>query len=109
MKENFTLRFRNNGLIFGHDNSYNYGNTGKFILSVIIAFIIVFPITRFSTIASIMSFILLFFIIYIIINSMTSENLSNELPSTLYPSLPHMGLDGISANSYMAGMTNNKY
>jgi hypothetical protein len=40
---------------------------------------------------------------------MTTENLSNELPSTLYPSLPHMGLDGISMNSYVAGMDVRKY
>jgi molecular chaperone DnaK len=32
------------------------------------------------------------------------ENLSNELPSTLYPSFPHLGLDGISLNSYIAGI-----
>ena len=36
--------------------------------------------------------------------SMSNENLSNELPSHLYPSLPHTGLDGISLNNYVAGM-----
>ena len=40
---------------------------------------------------------------------MTNENLSNELPSTLYPSLPHTGLDGISLNNYVAGMDVHKY
>ena len=50
-----------------------------------------------------------FLIIYVIVSSMTSENLSNELPSTLYPSLPHTGLDGISLNSYVAGMDVNQY
>ena len=42
-------------------------------------------------------------IFFVIILSMTNENLSNELPSTLYPSIPHTGLDGISLNSYVAG------
>ena len=36
--------------------------------------------------------------------SLSNENLSNELPSSLYPSLPHTGLDGISLNNYVAGM-----
>ena len=36
--------------------------------------------------------------------SLSSENLSNEIPSTLYPSEPHLGLDGISLNNYVAGM-----
>jgi hypothetical protein len=37
-------------------------------------------------------------------NSITNENLSNDLPNTLYPSMPHTGLDGISLNNYIAGM-----
>ena len=40
---------------------------------------------------------------------MTNENLSNELPSTLYPIFPHSGLDGISLNNYVAGMDIKKY
>jgi hypothetical protein len=100
MQENFTISFR---------NSYNFKNWGKVIVSLILSFIIIFPITGFGSLVSILCFILLFFIIYVIINSMTSENLSNELPSTLYPTLPHTGLDGISLNSYVAGMNVNKY
>jgi hypothetical protein len=100
MQENFTISIR---------NSYNFKNWGKVIVSLILSFIIIFPITGFGSLVSILCFILLFFIIYVIINSMTSENLSNELPSTLYPTLPHTGLDGISLNSYVAGMSVNKY
>ena len=33
--------------------------------------------------------------------------MSNELPSTLYPPPPHMGLDGISLNTYVSGNDNN--
>ena len=33
--------------------------------------------------------------------------MSNELPSTLYPAPPRMGLDGISLNSYVSGNDNN--
>lgn len=36
--------------------------------------------------------------------SITNENLSNELPTAIYPSMPHIGLDGISLNNYVAGM-----
>ena len=46
---------------------------------------------------------------FVILKSISSENLSNELPSTLYPSPPHTGLDGISLNSYVAGMDTNQY
>jgi hypothetical protein len=46
-------------------------------------------------------------IFFIIINSITTENLSNELPSYLYPSPPHMGLDGISVSNYVAGNNGN--
>lgn len=100
MQENFTISLK---------NGTNYNGWGKIIVSLIISFIIIFPITGFSSLTSILSFVLLFFIIYVIIISMTNENLSNELPSTLYPTLPHTGLDGISLNSYVAGMDVNKY
>lgn len=76
----------------------------KIIVCLILSFIIVFPILGYKTIPAIISFIILFLILYIIITSITNENLSNELPSTLYPSMPHIGLDGISLNNYVAGM-----
>ena len=96
-------------MIFTFYNSYNFKSLTKIIISLIISFIITFPVLGFSTIPAILSFIILFFIIYIIIVSMTNENLSNELPSTLYPIFPHSGLDGISLNNYVAGMDIKKY
>ena len=48
-------------------------------------------------------------IIYVIITSITQENSANELPSTLYPASPHLGLDGISLNSYVTGLDTNLY
>jgi len=75
----------------------------KILSSIIISAIIVFPILGFKHIA-IICFILLYTLLYIIFSSMSSQNLYNELPSTLYPSIPHTGLDGISLNNYIAGM-----
>jgi hypothetical protein len=81
--------------------AYNYTSI---LISLIISAVIVFPILGFRTATAFISFILLYFLIYIIIVSISSENISNELPSTLYPSEPHLGLDGISLNNYVAGM-----
>jgi c-di-AMP phosphodiesterase-like protein len=75
-------------------------------ISFIIAILIVIPIFNKTQInmVSVVSTLLLTGIIYIIIMSMSNENLSNEMPSYLYPSLPHTGLDGISLNNYVSGM-----
>ena len=100
MKEHFNITL---------PNSINFGPLPKMLISLIIAVIIIYPILGLSSLQSILSIIILFLIIYVIITSMTSENLSNELPSTLYPSMPHMGLDGISLNSYVAGLKTDRY
>jgi len=91
------------------NNSYNYNKLLKPIACLIISIAIIVPILGITTIQAILSIVLLFLILYVIVSSMTSENLSNELPSTLYPSLPHTGLDGISLNTYVAGMDTSKY
>jgi len=102
MRENFDLDI-------SFKRGYNFNYVWKILICLIITFLIIglstsFNFSRFGSISIILSFILLFMIIYVIITSITNENLSNELPSTLYPSLPHTGLDGISLNNYMAGM-----
>ena len=89
-------------------NSYYFPNLGKIIVSLILSLIIIYPILGIGSIESIFSLILLFLILYVIISSMSNSNLTNELPSTLYPSLPHTGLDGISLDNYVAGMDLNK-
>ena len=101
MKENFTI---------GIKNGYRFPNLGKIIIALIISAIIIkfSPLMNYGSITTILSFILLFLIIYVIFNSMSSTN-PNDLPSTLYPSMPHTGLDGISLNNYVAGMDVNKY
>ena len=81
-------------------------NYTPIIISIIISAIIVIPVLGYTDATAIISFIILYFIIYIMIISLSSENLSNELPSTLYPSEPHLGLDGISLNNYIAGTGN---
>ena len=40
---------------------------------------------------------------------MSNNNLENELPSTLYPTMPHLGLDGINLNNYVSGLTPKSY
>lgn len=100
MRENFTIKFA---------NSFNFNGVFVIIICLIISAVIIYPVMGFNTVQSILSFLLLFFIIYVISISMSNENLSNELPSTLYPTPPHTGLDGISLNNYVAGMSVDKY
>lgn len=100
MRENFTIQI---------PNSINFGVLPKMLISLIISIIIIYPILGLGSLQAILSIIILFLIIYIIISSMTTENLSNELPSTLYPLMPHTGLDGISLNSYVAGLKTDSY
>ena len=100
MRENFTISL---------PNSINFGSLPKMLICLIISVIIIYPILGLYSLQSLLSIVILFLIIYVIITSMTSENLSNELPSTLYPSMPHTGLDGISLNSYVAGLKTERY
>ena len=105
MRENFDISF-------SRENNYTY--IWKIIICLLITFLIMglstgLNFAKFGSISVILSFILLFMIIYVIMSSITNENLSNELPSTLYPSLPHTGLDGISLNNYIAGMDVTNY
>ena len=100
MRENFIITINNK-------NNWNY--LIKPTVCVLLAVAIVYPIVGIQSIEGILCIILLFLIFYVIALSMTSENLSNELPSTLYPSIPHTGLDGISLNTYVAGMSSPKY
>tara|TARA_B110000037_G_scaffold5305_1_gene5765 strand:- start:2155 stop:2472 length:318 start_codon:yes stop_codon:yes gene_type:complete len=97
MIENFVVSFKS--------SKYN-PNLTSIILAVILSILIIFPILGFTS-NGIFGMIILFIIFFIILNSITSENLSNELPSYLYPSTPHTGLDGISLNNYIAGNEGN--
>jgi len=100
MRENFIVAIK---------NSYNFNYLWKPLICIVLAIVIIYPILQISSIPGLISVALLFLIFYVILTSMTSENLSNELPSTLYPSLPHTGLDGISLNSYVAGLDTSNY
>jgi len=97
---------------FNRGHNYNY--LWKIIICLLITTIIIgmstgLNFSKFGSISIILSFILLYMIIFVIMSSITNENLSNDLPSTLYPSLPHTGLDGISLNNYVAGMDVTNY
>jgi MFS superfamily sulfate permease-like transporter len=100
MKEHFTIRMK---------NSYNFRPLIIVLVCLFLSFVIVYPTLGFRSIPSVLSFLLLSTIIYVIITSITQENQSNELPSTLYPSSPHLGLDGISLNSFVTGLDTNLY
>jgi ABC-type branched-subunit amino acid transport system permease subunit len=95
MREHFTISV---------PNSLNLNPLYTILVCALLSFIIVFPILGFKSATSVLSFLLLGLIIYVIITSMTNENLANELPSTLYPGIPHTGLDGISLTTYVNGM-----
>jgi hypothetical protein len=75
----------------------------KMIFSMIVAFIIIYPV-GFSKTALIFAFIVLSVFFYVILSSITSDSVSNLLPSTTYPPPPHTGLDGISLNNLVAGI-----
>ncbi len=81
----------------------------NWIWILLVAIIIIYPILGISTPEAILSVIILFLILYVIFNSVTTNNPYNEIPSTLYPYNPHLGLDGISMSSYVAGMDTKKY
>ncbi len=95
MRENFTIAF---------PNSINLNPLYTILICVLLSFIIVNPMLGFKSLTAVLSILLLSLIIYVIITSITNENLANELPSTLYPGIPHTGLDGISLSTYVNGM-----
>lgn len=96
--ENFTLKI---------PNSVSHSpNLRPLIASILIACLLTYPILGINK-NGVFAAILLFIIFFILLTSLSNENLSNELPSTIYPSPPRMGLDGISLNSYVSGNDNN--
>jgi hypothetical protein len=96
MIENFTIAFSNGG--------HYKGYITKMVGSIILSAIIISSTTGLYKIEGVLSLILLAMILYVISLTMSNENLSNDLPSSLYPTIPHTGLDGISLNNYVAGM-----
>ena len=98
MKEHFT---------FSLPASTNYNYIVSIIILVAISIIIVYPVLGLNKPESYLSIILLFLILYVIFNSITNDNLYNDLPSTIYPYNPNLGLDGISLSSYVAGIDTN--
>ncbi len=96
MREHFMLSLPNL-------SGKSYSSWITIIVCLIISFVIVYPVMGFGSMESFLAIFLLFLIIYVIVISMSNENLSNELPRTLYPSSPHLGLDGISLNALVAG------
>lgn len=75
----------------------------KAISSLILSFLIVYPIIGITSIEAIAALVIMSIIFYILIDNMSLENKSTSLPSTAYPVSPHLGLDGISIDNLMAG------
>ena len=96
-------------LTFSIPNSLNFPNLPKIIASLLISAIIIYPVLGLSSVQSILAMIILFVLLYVILQSMSNNNLENELPSTLYPTMPHLGLDGINLNNYVSGLTPKSY
>jgi hypothetical protein len=96
-------------LTFSIPNSLNFPNLPKIIVCLLISAIIIYPVLGLSSVQSILAMVILFILLYVILQSMSNSNLQNELPSTLYPSMPHLGLDGISLNNYVSGLTPKSY
>ncbi len=95
MQEHFTVKIPSLRL---NDTFY------KVLTSLIIGFLLVYPIMGIGSTASIFAFLIMSIIFYILITNMSLENKSDSLPSTAYPVPPHLGLDGISIDSLAAGL-----
>lgn len=95
MKENFSLEIPRNPFI---------GEIPKYLISLIISFVIVYTTIGFKNIIiSIICLLVLMVLFYILLSSYSLQNgLSTE--STTYPVPPHLGLDGISMNNLISGL-----
>lgn len=93
MQENFTLSIPH----------FQFHKAKTILASLVLAFIIIYPLGLTST-PSIVSFILLAFIIHLLITNMSQENKQDSLPFTTYPTPPHLGLDGIDVDNLVAGV-----
>lgn len=87
-------------------NSLYFPNLRNILSALILATVLTYPILGINK-NGIFASIILFIIFFILLNNLSNENLSNELPSYLYPSSPRMGLDGVSLNAYVSGNDNN--
>ncbi len=85
-------------------NSIYIPNFSLIIASLLLSLLIIYPILGLGSVESTLSIVVLFILFYIIFSSMSNSNYQNELPSTIYPSMPHLGLDGVSINNYVSGM-----
>ncbi len=84
-------------------NSLHISRFYPTIVAFLLAVVIIYPTMGMDRPTSWACIFVLFILFYVLVSTMSGENLSNELPSTLYP-LPPRGTDGISTQNYMAGM-----
>ena len=74
-----------------------------FLVCVALSCLIVLPALKKINFVSIFSIIILTAIFFVLLTTMGSSVLSVSLPFSTYPNPPHLGLDGISPNNYLAG------
>ncbi len=86
-----------------------FDNFYTILASLIIAFLIVYPIMGIGSTISIAAFLLMAVVFYVLLSNMSLENKVDSLPPTAYPVPPHLGLDGISIDSLAAGMQQTTY
>ena len=99
----------NEHFIVSYKNSLDFSTFKIIAISLIISLVIIMPILNIASFEGIGSIVILTSIMYLIITNMSNEPLSFENESTLYPMLPHTGLDGISINNYVAGLDTSKF
>lgn len=78
-------------------------NTVILITSCLIAAALIYTTIKNISFVSVMSFIVLATLIYMLLSSMGGNLMSVSLPFGSYPNPPHLGLDGVSVDNYLAG------
>jgi len=73
------------------------------IYSVVIAILLLIPIFKKSNLIGILSTIIIAIIIYMIFMTSGVPNLQNMIPKVDYPPPTHLGLDGVSLQTMVAG------
>lgn len=79
-------------------------NTLHILYSIILAGLVAGPLANHSLGIAIVAFLGLFTLLYISFSNMNSDNRPGSLPMTVYPPMPHMGLDGVSVENRITGL-----
>lgn len=89
--------------IYSMDNMYISPTVKNIFISIIISFILLIPIIKKYGKKGMMAGLVLSIFIYIIMIQTNNTNGYNLLPKTDYPPPTHLGLDGVSLQTQVAG------